>query len=84
MRWQDQSFSYDLIADPDMRNFAVQCASNDGLLSQARSALEDANVQHAQAQRQRTVMYLLACLSYIVLAIGSLLVHQRRRVVAEP
>ena len=84
MRWQDQSFSYDLIADPDMRNFAVQCASNDGLLSQARSALEDANLQHAQAQRQRTVMYLLACLSYIVLAIGSLLVHQRRRVVAEP
>lgn len=84
MRWQDQSFSYDLIADPDMRNFAVQCASNDGLLSQARSALEDANVQHAQAQRQRTVMYLLACLSYIVLAIGSLLVHQRRRVVAKP
>ena len=84
MRWQDQSFSYDLIADPDMRNFAVQCASNDGLLSQARSALEDANVQHAQAQRQRTVMYVLACLSYIVLAIGSLLVHQRRRVVAKP
>ncbi len=78
MRWEDQSFSYDLIADPDMRNYAVQCASNDGLLSQARSALEDANVQHAQTERQRTVIYLLACLSYIVMAIGSLLVQQRR------
>jgi hypothetical protein len=78
LRWEDQSFSYDLIADPDMRNYAVQCASNDGLLSQARSALEDANVQHAQTERQRTVMYLLACLSYIMLAIGSLWVQQRK------
>jgi hypothetical protein len=78
LHWEDQSFSYDLIADPDMRNYAVQCASNDGLLSQARSALEDANVQHAQTERQRTVIYLLACLSYIVLAIVSLLVQQRR------
>jgi len=78
LRWEDQSFSYDLIADPDMRNYAVQCASNDGLLSQARSALEDANVQHAQTERQRTVMYLLACLSYIMLAIGSLWVQQRQ------
>ena len=77
-RWEDQSFSYDLIADPDMRNYAVQCASNDGLLSQARSALDDANTQHAQTQRQRTVIYLLACLSYILLAMGSLAFHQRR------
>ena len=76
--WEDQSFSYDLIADPDMRNYAVQCASNDGLLSQARSALDDANVQHAQTERQRTVIYLLACLSYIVLAMGSLAFQQRR------
>ena len=76
-RWEDQNFSYDLIADPDMRNYAVQCASNDGLLSQARSALDDANMQHAQTQRQRTVIYLLACLSYILLAMGSLLVQQR-------
>ncbi len=79
MRWEDQSFSYDLIADPDMRNYAVQCASNDGLLSQARSALEDANMQQAQTQRQQTVLYLLGCLSYIVLAMGSLLVQQRRK-----
>ena len=78
LRWEDQSFSYDLIADPDMRNYAVQCASNDGLLSQARSALDDANVQHSQAQRQRTVIYLLACLSYILLAMGSLAVQHRR------
>jgi hypothetical protein len=77
-RWEDQSFSYDLIADPDMRNYAVQCASNDGLLSQARSALDDANTQHAQTQRQRTVIYLLACLSYILLAMGSLAFQQRR------
>jgi hypothetical protein len=56
----------------------VQCASNDGLLSQARSALDDANVQHSQAQRQRTVIYLLACLSYILLAMGSLAVQHRR------
>jgi hypothetical protein len=76
--WEDQSFSYDLIADPDMRNYAVQCASNDGLLSQARSALEDANLQHAQTDRQRTVIYLLACLSYIVLAMVSLVFQQRR------
>jgi len=76
--WEDQSFSYDLIADPDMRNYAVQCASNDGLLSQARSALEDANLQHAQTERQRTVIYLLACLSYIVLAMVSLVFQQRR------
>jgi len=76
--WEDQSFSYDLIADPDMRNYAVQCASNDGLLSQARSALDDANVQHAQTERQRTVIYLLACLSYIVLAMVSLVFQQRR------
>jgi hypothetical protein len=78
LRWEDQSFSYDLIADPDMRNYAVQCASNDGLLSQARSALDDANVQHSQGQRQRTVIYLLACLSYILLAMGSLAVQHRR------
>jgi hypothetical protein len=78
LHWEDQSFSYDLIADPDMRNYAVQCASNDGLLSQARSALEDANMQHAQTERQRTVIYLLACLSYIVLAMGSLVFQQRR------
>jgi hypothetical protein len=77
-RWEDQSFSYDLIADPDMRNYAVQCASNDGLLSQARSGLDDANMQHAQTQRQRTVIYLLACLSYILLAMGSLAFQQRR------
>lgn len=77
-RWDDQSFSYDLIADPDMRNYAVQCASNDGLLSQARSALDDANMQHAQNQRQRSVIYLLACLSYILLAMGSLAFQQRR------
>jgi uncharacterized membrane protein YidH (DUF202 family) len=77
-RWEDQSFSYDLIADPDMRNYAVQCASNDGLLSQARSALDDANTQHAQTQRQRTIIYLLACLSYILLAMGSLAFQQRR------
>jgi tellurite resistance protein len=77
-RWEDQSFSYDLIADPDMRNYAVQCASNDGLLSQARSALDDANTQHAQTQRQRTVIYLFACLSYILLAMGSLAFQQRR------
>jgi len=77
-RWEDQSFSYDLIADPDMRNYAVQCASNDGLLSQARSALDDANVQHTQTQRQGTVIYLLACLSYIVLAMGSLAIQHRR------
>jgi hypothetical protein len=77
-RWEDQSFSYDLIADPDMRNYAVQCASNDGLLSQARSELDNANVQHAQTQRQRTVIYLLACLSYILLAMGSLAFQQRR------
>lgn len=77
-RWEDQNFSYDLIADPDMRNYAVQCASNDGLLSQARSALDDANIQHAQTQRQRTVIYLLACLSYILLAMGSLFVQQRQ------
>jgi hypothetical protein len=76
-RWEDQSFSYDLIADPDMRNYAVQCASNDGLLSQARSALDDANMQHAQTERQRTVIYLLACLSYILLAMGSLAFQQR-------
>jgi len=76
--WEDQSFSYDLIADPDMRNYAVQCASNDGLLSQARSALDDANTQHAQTQRQRTIIYLLACLSYILLAMGSLAFQQRR------
>jgi len=75
--WEDQSFSYDLIADPDMRNYAVQCASNDGLLSQARSALDDANMQHAQTQRQGTVIYLLACLSYIVLAMGSLFFQHR-------
>ena len=81
LRWQDQTFSYDLIADPDMRNYAVQCASNDGLLSQARSALEDANVQQAQTERQRTVIYLLACLSYILLAMGSLLVQQRRKAI---
>ena len=78
MRWEDQSFSYDLIADPDMRNYAVQCASNDGLLSQARSALDDANMQHAQTQRQETVIYLLACLSYILLAMGSLFFQHRR------
>jgi len=78
LHWEDQSFSYDLIADPDMRNYAVQCASNDGLLSQARSALEDANVQHDQTERQRTVVYLLACLSYIMLAMGSLWVQQRQ------
>jgi len=77
-RWEDQSFSYDLIADPDMRNYAVQCASNDGLLSQARSELDNANMQHAQTQRQRTVIYLLACLSYILLAMGSLAFQQRR------
>jgi hypothetical protein len=59
----------------------VQCASNDGLLSQARSALEDANVQQAQTERQRTVIYLLACLSYILLAMGSLLVQQRRKAI---
>jgi len=78
MRWEDQPFSYDLIADPDMRNYAVQCASNDGLLSQARSALDDANMQHAQTQRQETVIYLLACLSYILLAMGSLFFQHRR------
>jgi hypothetical protein len=78
LRWEDQSFSYDLIADPDMRNYAVQCASNDGLLSQARSALDDANMQHTQTERQRTVIYLLACLSYILLAMGSLALHHRR------
>ena len=78
MRWEDQPFSYDLIADPDMRNYAVQCASNDGLLSQARSALDDANMQHAKTQRQETVIYLLACLSYILLAMGSLFFQHRR------
>jgi len=78
LRWEDQTFSYDLIADPDMRNYAVQCASNDGLLSQARSALDDANMQHAQSERQRTVIYLLAFLAYMVLAMASLALHHRR------
>ena len=78
LRWEDQPFSYDLIADPDMRNYAVQCASNDGLLSQARSALDEANMQHAKTQRQGTVIYLLACLSYILLAMGSLFFQHRR------
>jgi hypothetical protein len=78
LRWEDQTFSYDLIADPDMRNYAVQCASNDGLLSQARSALDDANVQHTQSERQRTVIYLLAFLAYMVLAMASLALHHRR------
>ena len=40
--------------------------------------LDDANVQHTQTQRQGTVIYLLACLSYIVLAMGSLAFQHRR------